>query len=91
MTDYSSASPKAVRELIREGKIATPTTGMCDGYAQGNLVVLPKELAWDFLLFCQRNPKSWSAAGSRGRGQPHLSHLRRRERHCARHSEIPRL
>ena len=31
MTDYSSASPKAVRELIREGKIATPTTGMCDG------------------------------------------------------------
>ena len=48
MTDYSSASPKAVRELIREGKIATPTTGMCDGYAQGNLVVLPKELAWDF-------------------------------------------
>lgn len=55
MTDYSSASPKAVRELIREGKIATPTTGMCDGYAQGNLVVLPKELAWDFLLFCQRN------------------------------------
>ena len=58
MTDYASASPKAVRELIRAGKITAPTTGMCDGYAQGNLVVLPKELAWDFLLFCQRNPKS---------------------------------
>ena len=58
MTDYASASPKAVRELIRAGQITTPTTGMCDGYAQGNLVVLPKELAWDFLLFCQRNPKS---------------------------------
>ena len=58
MTDYASASPKAVRALIREGQITTPTTGMCDGYAQGNLVVLPKELAWDFLLFCQRNPKS---------------------------------
>ena len=88
MTDYSSASPKAVRELIREGKIATPTTGMCDGYAQGNLVVLPKELAWDFLLFCQRNPKSCPLLEV---AQPHLSHLRRRERHCARHSEIPRL
>ena len=36
-------------------------------------------------------PEVLSAAGSRGRGQPHLSHLRRRERHCARHSEIPRL
>ena len=58
MTDYASMSPAAVRALIREGKIDFPTTGMCAGYAQGNLVVLPKELAWDFLLFCQRNPKS---------------------------------
>ena len=31
---------------------------MCAGYAQGNLVVLPKDLAYDFLLFTQRNPKS---------------------------------
>ena len=56
--NYAQMSPSQVRALIREGKIAQPTTGMCDGYAQGNLVVLPKELAWDFLLFCQRNPKS---------------------------------
>jgi uncharacterized protein YcsI (UPF0317 family) len=27
------------------------------GYVQANLVVLPKEYAFDFLLFCQRNPK----------------------------------
>jgi len=27
------------------------------GYVQANLVVVPKELAFDFLLFCQRNPK----------------------------------
>ena len=30
---------------------------MCAGYAQANLVVLPKDLAYDFLLFAQRNPK----------------------------------
>ena len=58
MTDYAAMSPAAVRALIREGKIDFPTTGMCAGYAQGNLVGLPKELAWDFLLFCQRNPKA---------------------------------
>ncbi len=58
VNDYSKSSPRAVRELIRAGVIDCPTTGMCDGYAQGNLVVLPKTLAWDFLLFCQRNPKS---------------------------------
>jgi len=27
------------------------------GYAQANLVILPKRYAFDFLLFCQRNPK----------------------------------
>lgn len=51
-------TPAEAREKIREGAITCPTTGMCPGYAQGNLVVLPKELAWDFLLFCQRNPKA---------------------------------
>ena len=51
-------TPAEARALIRKGAITRPTTGMCPGYAQGNLVVLPKELAWDFLLFCQRNPKS---------------------------------
>ena len=44
--------------MIRKGEITGPTPGMCNGYAQGNLVVLPKDLAYDFLLFTQRNPKS---------------------------------
>lgn len=56
--DYSSMKPYEVRKLIREGKITAPTAGMCEGYAQANLVILPKELAYDFLLFAQRNPKS---------------------------------
>jgi uncharacterized protein YcsI (UPF0317 family) len=30
---------------------------MAPGYVQANLVVVPRELAFDFLLFCQRNPK----------------------------------
>lgn len=56
--DYSTMKPHDVRKLIREEKITTPTAGMCAGYAQANLVILPKELAYDFLLFTQRNPKS---------------------------------
>lgn len=50
--------PQELREMIRKGQIDTPTTGMCRGYAQGNLVVLERDRAWDFLLFCQRNPKA---------------------------------
>lgn len=56
--DYINYSPAKVRQLIREGKITSPTAGMCGGYAQANLVILPKDLAYDFLLFAQRNPKS---------------------------------
>jgi uncharacterized protein YcsI (UPF0317 family) len=35
----------------------TPTAGWCPGYTQANLIAVPKALAWDFLLFAQRNPK----------------------------------
>lgn len=56
--DYSTMSPAQVRALIREEKITGQTSGMCAGYAQANLVILPKDLAYDFLLFTQRNPKS---------------------------------
>jgi uncharacterized protein YcsI (UPF0317 family) len=55
---YAASSPKEIRALIREGKIDFNTSGMCGGFAQANLVILPKKLAYDFLLFAQRNPKS---------------------------------
>ena len=55
--DYSKVSPRELRHLIRVGEITGPTAGMCAGYAQANLVILPKALAYDFLLFAQRNPK----------------------------------
>lgn len=56
--DYSAVSPAEVRELIRNEKITYQTSGMCAGYAQANLLILPREYAYDFLLFAQRNPKS---------------------------------
>jgi uncharacterized protein YcsI (UPF0317 family) len=43
--------------LIRKGKWDRPTAGLAPGYAQANLVILPGKYAFDFLLFCQRNPK----------------------------------
>ncbi|WP_419961984.1 putative hydro-lyase [Psychrobacillus sp. BM2] len=58
MNNYNSMSPSNIRELIRTGKITGPTAGMSKGYTQANLAILKKEYAYDFLLFCQRNPKS---------------------------------
>ena len=57
MNPYENMKPSEVRQLIREKKITTQTSGMCAGYAQANLVILPKDLAFDFLLFTQRNPR----------------------------------
>lgn len=56
--NYSDMKPSEVRQLIREEKITGPTSGMCAGYAQANLVILPKNQAYDFLLFTQRNPRA---------------------------------
>ena len=46
-----------IRQHIRQGIFTQPTAGAAPGFVQANLVVLPKSLAADFLLFCQRNPK----------------------------------
>ncbi|MGB7441031.1 MAG: putative hydro-lyase [Coleofasciculaceae cyanobacterium] len=50
-------SPSEIRQLCRTGQLKAPTPGMAPGFVQANLVVLPYELAFDFMLFCQRNPK----------------------------------
>ena len=49
--------PREIRSDIRRGKLTGVTAGLGQGYVQANLAVLPRELAYDFLLFCQRNPR----------------------------------
>ena len=50
-------SPAELRKLIRRNEWTQPTTGACPGAIQANLVMLPETAAFDFLLFCVRNPK----------------------------------
>lgn len=50
-------SGRQLRELIRSGAYKGHTMGLAEGYVQANLVILPKAYAFDFLVFCQRNPK----------------------------------
>lgn len=52
-----SLTPQALRHKIRKQEHTGPTTGLVPGYLQGNLAILPMQQAFDFLLFCQRNPK----------------------------------
>lgn len=57
MLDLSNMTPQEVRGLIRKGELVQQTSGMCRGHIQANLAIVPKDLAFDFLLFAQRNPK----------------------------------
>lgn len=50
-------SAAELRGLIRAKKWTQPTTGLVPGCVQANLVILPEEQAFHFLLFCVRNPK----------------------------------
>ena len=50
-------TPVSLRKQIRSGKWTGPTSGAATGYVQANLVMLPKKAAFEFLLFCLRNPK----------------------------------
>ena len=54
---FRSAHPREMRRLIREEKWIYPTSGLCHCHVQANLIVLPKDWAYDFLVFAQRNPK----------------------------------
>ena len=46
-----------LRRLIRNGEWQSSTSGVAHGCVQANLVMLPKQQAFEFLLFCVRNPK----------------------------------
>jgi uncharacterized protein YcsI (UPF0317 family) len=45
------------RAAARRGELTGPTAGLAPDHTQANLVVLPREDAFDFLRFCVRNPK----------------------------------
>lgn len=48
---------RQLRHEIRSGRWNRPTSGAASGYVQANMVMLPEDLAFEFLLFCTRNHK----------------------------------
>ncbi len=57
MVDLRKATGAEVRRQARTGELTGPTPGLALGYVQANLVIVPRDIAFDFLLFCQRNPQ----------------------------------
>ncbi|PRX92493.1 putative hydro-lyase [Allonocardiopsis opalescens] len=53
--DPAASTPAQARAAFRAG-LRTPTAGWAAGWTQANLIALPRDFAYDFLLFAQRNP-----------------------------------
>ena len=69
------ADPSEARRIIRAGAYTGHTAGIAPDYVQGNLCILPRELALDFAAFCQRNPKPCPVIGMGSPGDPALPDL----------------
>jgi uncharacterized protein YcsI (UPF0317 family) len=54
---YADLTPREIREMARRGELGyRDTAGMAAGYVQTSFICLPEKYAFDFMLFCQRNP-----------------------------------
>jgi len=71
----SAASPHAIRLAARAQRITGQTAGLAPGFVQGNLVVLPNDLADEFLRFCQQNPRPCPLIAVSEPGDPRIPAL----------------
>jgi uncharacterized protein YcsI (UPF0317 family) len=71
----STQTGLSVRLAARAGRLAGHTSSLAPGFVQGNLAILPAELAGDFLRFCQRNPKPCPLLGIGEPGSPFVPEL----------------
>ncbi|MBS0643656.1 MAG: putative hydro-lyase [Acetobacteraceae bacterium] len=57
ITDLRANAGEQERLRIRSAGFTGPTAGLAPGNVQANMVILPRDLANDFLRFAQANPK----------------------------------
>ena len=73
----AASSAYDVRQAVRRGDWVKHTSGLAARNAQGNVAILPERLAFDFLRFCQRNPKPCPLLAVSEPGDPFLPSLGR--------------
>lgn len=71
----ADSSPHLARTAIRRGDWSQHTSGIADGYVQGNVVILPQAYAGDFYRYCELNPKPCPVLAMGEAGSPFLPAL----------------
>src|ERR1700758_369108 len=67
--------PSHQARLDCRGGMASTTSGVANGYVQGNLAILPEKFASAFHRFCQLNPKPCPIIGMSDVGNPKIPAL----------------
>jgi uncharacterized protein YcsI (UPF0317 family) len=70
-----SQSPAELRAQIRLGAWRKQTSGLAPAHVQGNVAILPADLASDFHRFCFSNPKPCPLLAVSETGDPRLPRL----------------
>jgi uncharacterized protein YcsI (UPF0317 family) len=70
-----SQSPSELRAQIRRGAWLKQTSGLAPAHVQGNVAILPADLASDFHRFCFNNPKPCPLLAVSETGNPRLPRL----------------
>ena len=69
--ELAAMRPQEFREMARRAEWTDYTLDVCQNYAQNNLAIVPKDYAFEFLLFCQRNPRPCPVVDVTEPGSPH--------------------
>src|SRR5262245_50415992 len=73
--NQNSLLPSHRARLDCRSGMAVTTSGIANGYVQGNLAILPEKQAADFHRFCQLNPKPCPIIGMSEVGNPKIPAL----------------
>jgi len=69
--ETTNMTPAEFRRIVRRGEWTGGSIMACRGYAQANVTIVPKEYAYDFLVFCNRNPRPCPVLDVTEVGDPH--------------------
>lgn len=69
--EVDAMHPTEFRQYVRRGEWTEYTEQACRNYSTNNLAIVPKDCAYEFLLFCQRNPRPCPVVEVTEPGSPH--------------------
>ena len=75
IADIRDEAGVSERRRMRAGLFTGPTSGLAPGNVQANLVILPRDLAHDFLRFAQANPRPCPVLAVSDAGSPFFPSL----------------